>query len=133
MALSIFYAQKNKLNYSTLCLWITFLCGLIFMGVKYIEYSHKIHEGLLPGKLFAYTGSENLGLYFSFYYSMTGLHGSHVLAGMALIFWLIIRSHKKHFGPGYVLPLECVGLFWHLVDLIWIYLFPLFFISLNNC
>lgn len=128
MALSIFYAQKNKLNYSTLCLWATFICGLIFMGVKYFEYSHKIHEGLLPGKLFSYEGSQSLGLYFSFYYSMTGLHGSHVIAGMGLIFWLIIRSHKKHFGPGYILPLECVGLFWHLVDLIWIYLFPLLYL-----
>lgn len=128
MALSIYCAQKNKLKWSTLCLWITFLCGFVFMGIKYIEYSHKIHEGLLPGKFFSYTSAENLGLYFSFYYSMTGLHGSHVLAGMCFIFWLIIRSHKKHFGPGYVLPLECVGLFWHLVDLIWIYLFPLLYL-----
>ena len=127
MAMSIFYASKNKLKSSTLCLWITFLCGLIFMGVKYIEYSHKFHDGLLPGKFYA-GEAENLGLYFSFYYSMTGLHGSHVLAGMIFIFWLAIRSHKKHFGPGYVLPLECVGLFWHLVDLIWIYLFPLLYL-----
>ena len=129
MALSIYYVQVNKLKMSTLCLWITFLCGLIFMGVKYIEYSHKIHEGLLPGKFFSYKeASQNLGFYFSFYYSMTGLHGSHVLAGMAFIFWLIVRSHKGHFKPGYVLPLECVGLFWHLVDLIWIYLFPLLYL-----
>ena len=129
MALSIFYAQKNKLKASTICLWLTFLCGVIFMGVKYIEYSHKIHEGLLPGKLFSYEGGvENLGLYFSFYYSMTGVHGSHVLAGMIFIFWLIVRSHKRHFGPGNVLALECVGLFWHLVDLVWIYLFPLLYL-----
>ena len=59
---------------------------------------------------------------------MTGLHGSHVLAGMVLIFWLIVRSYKKHFGPSYYTPLECVGLFWHLVDLIWIYLFPLLYL-----
>ncbi len=128
MALSIYYAQKEKFTHSTSCLWATFFCGIIFMVVKYFEYSHKIHEGLLPGKLFSHTGSENLGLYFSFYFSMTGLHGSHVIAGLILIFWLILRSHKRHFGPGYVLPLECVGLFWHLVDLIWIYLFPLLYL-----
>ena len=129
MALSIYYAQINKLKFSTLCLWITFFCGVVFMGVKYIEYSHKIHEGLLPGVLFSYEGGgESLGLYFSFYYSMTGLHGTHVIAGMALILWLIVRSYKKHFGPGRVLALECVGLFWHLVDLIWIYLFPLLYL-----
>ena len=128
MALSIYYAQTEKFAKSTSCLWMTFFCGLIFMAVKYFEYSHKIHEGLLPGQLFSHEGSENLGLYFSFYFSMTGLHGSHVVIGLILIFWLILRSHKRHFGPGYVLPLECVGLFWHLVDLIWIYLFPLLYL-----
>ena len=131
MALSIYYAQKGKTSRSTTCLWLTLLCGFIFMGVKYIEYSHKLHLGLAPGGLFSYTETATLAglpLYFSFYYCMTGLHGSHVLGGMILIFWLIIRSHKKQFGPSYYTPLECVGLFWHLVDLIWIYLFPLLYL-----
>ena len=131
MALSIYYAQKGNNKNSTVCLWLTLLCGFIFMGVKFIEYSHKLELGLAPGHFFSYTEMatlENLPLYFSFYYCMTGLHGSHVLAGMVLIAWLIIRSHKKHFGPSYYTPLECVGLFWHLVDLIWIYLFPLLYL-----
>ncbi len=131
MALSIYYAQKNQNSKSTSCLWLTLLCGFIFMGVKYVEYSHKLHLGLAPGSFFSYTETTTLTqlpLYFSFYYCMTGLHGSHVLAGMIAIFWLIVRSHKKHFGPAYYIPLECVGLFWHLVDLIWIYLFPLLYL-----
>ena len=131
MALSIYYAQKGNNKNSSVCLWLTLLCGFIFMGVKFIEYSHKLELGLAPGHFFSYTDTatlEGLPLYFSFYYCMTGLHGSHVLAGMILIFWLIIRSHKKHFGPSYYTPLECVGLFWHLVDLIWIYLFPLLYL-----
>ena len=131
MALSIYYAQKGQSSKSTSCLWLTLLCGFIFMGVKYIEYSHKLHLGLAPGSFFSYTETatlQGLPLYFSFYYCMTGLHGSHVLAGMVFIFWLIVRSHKKHFGPSYYTPLECVGLFWHLVDLIWIYLFPLLYL-----
>ena len=131
MALSIYFAQKGNHRYSTMCLWLTLLCGAVFMGVKYIEYSHKLHLGLAPGRFFSYTGGEalpGLALYFSFYYCMTGLHGSHVLAGCALIFWLALRSRKKHFGPGYYFPLECVGLFWHLVDLIWIYLFPILYL-----
>ena len=131
MALSIYYAQKGKNSRSTTCLWLTLLCAFIFMGVKYIEYSHKLHLGLAPGDFFSYSEApflKNLPLYFSFYYLMTGLHGSHVLAGMVLIFWLILRSRKKHFGPSYYTPLECVGLFWHLVDLIWIYLFPLLYL-----
>lgn len=131
MALSIYYAQKGNNKNSSLCLWLTLLCGFIFMGVKFIEYSHKLELGLAPGHFFSYTETatlEGLPLYFSFYYCMTALHGSHVLAGMIFIFWLIIRSHKKHFGPSYYTPLECVGLFWHLVDLIWIYLFPLLYL-----
>ena len=131
MALSIYYVQKGQNSKSKTCLWLTLLCGFVFMGVKYIEYSHKLHLGLAPGSFFSYTETEtlkNLPLYFSFYYLMTGLHGSHVLAGMIAIFWLILRSHKKHFNPSYYTPLECVGLFWHLVDLIWIYLFPLLYL-----
>lgn len=132
MALSIYYAQINKPKLILINLYITLICGFIFMAVKYFEYTHKIHMGLLPGALFSYTGpgSEvaHLPLYFSFYFCMTGLHGSHVLVGMGLIAWLIVRAHKHQFSSKYFTPLECVGLFWHLVDLIWIYLFPLLYL-----
>lgn len=133
MALSIYYAQMNQKTKTLINLYITLICGLIFMCVKYFEYSHKIHEGLLPGSMFHYTGEGfdqalNLPLYFSFYFCMTGLHGSHVIAGMVLIAWLIRRAHRGDFDSSYYTPLECVGLFWHLVDLIWIYLFPLLYL-----
>ncbi len=138
MALSIYYAQQNNKKLVLTNLYITLACGFVFLIVKYFEYTHKIHEGLLPGRYFAYDGPEvaalkelgfsNLGLYFSFYFTMTGLHGSHVIAGMALIAWLIVRAHKGEFNSSYYTPLECVGLFWHLVDLIWIYLFPLLYL-----
>ncbi|MBX7231998.1 MAG: cytochrome c oxidase subunit 3 family protein [Bdellovibrionales bacterium] len=133
MALSIYYAQMNDRAKTLINLYITLICGFIFMGVKFFEYSHKIHEGLLPGHLFHYAGEganavANLPLYFSFYFCMTGLHGTHVLAGLFLIAWLIVRTHRGEFGPKYYTPLECVGLFWHLIDLIWIYLFPLLYL-----
>lgn len=138
MALSIYYAQKNKPKLVLANLYITLACGFIFLIVKYFEYTHKIHEGLLPGNLFHYDGPEvehlkqlgfsNLGLYFSFYFCMTGLHASHVIAGMGLITWLIVRAHRGDFSSKYYTPLECTGLFWHLVDLIWIYLFPLLYL-----
>ena len=131
MALSIYFVQKSQPQKSRLCLWLTLLCGLVFMFVKYMEYAHKLHLGLAPGHFFSYTETEvlaGLPLYFSFYYCMTGLHGSHVLVGMGLMVWLLVRSHKNHFHAGYYTPLECVGLFWHLVDLIWIYLFPLLYL-----
>ena len=131
MALSIYFVQKNKPTKSITCLWLTLLCGFIFMGIKYIEYSHKLHLGLAPGHFFSYSEAETLAglpLYFSFYYCMTGLHGSHVLVGLILISWLIVLSYKNRFNSLYYTPLECVGLFWHLVDLIWIYLFPLLYL-----
>jgi cytochrome c oxidase subunit III len=133
MALSIYYAQHNDRFKTLVNLYITFICAVIFMVVKFFEYTHKFHMGLKPGALFHYVGPEatafpNLAQYFSFYFCMTGLHGSHVLAGMALIGWLIVRTHKGHFSSKYWTPLECVGLFWHLVDLIWIYLFPLLYL-----
>lgn len=142
MALSIYYSQMNDKAKTLINLYITLACGFIFMGVKYYEYTHKFHEGLFPGSLFnphdpevqemvkhlLDKGAGHLNMYFSFYFVMTGLHGSHVLAGMGLITWLIVRTHRGEFNSSYYTPLECVGLFWHLVDLIWIYLFPLLYL-----
>jgi cytochrome c oxidase subunit 3 len=133
MALSIYSAQKNNKAQALLNLYLTLACGFIFLCVKYFEYTHKFHEGLYPGGFFRYDGPEaeqfhNLAMYFSFYFVMTGLHASHVIAGMSLITWCIIRTHRGEFGPSYYTPLECTGLFWHLVDLIWIYLFPLLYL-----
>lgn len=130
MALGIYYSQKDDKKKAVINLALTILCGAIFMGVKYIEYSHKIHLGKLPGTWFTGDthGIENLPLYFSFYYMMTGLHGIHVLIGMCLVGWVMIRANRGEFGPNYYTPVEGVGLFWHLIDLIWIFLFPLLYL-----
>ena len=70
----------------------------------------------------------NVQIFFGIYFLMTGLHGIHVLAGMGAIAWLLVRSIKGHFGPYYFMPVDFVGLYWHLVDLIWIFLFPLLYL-----
>ncbi|MCZ0933366.1 MAG: cytochrome c oxidase subunit 3 family protein [Oligoflexia bacterium] len=131
MAMSIYYAQKDQIRKCKIMLISTLSCGFLFMVIKYIEYSHKFHEGIFPGGFFSYSGEgfvEGLPLYFSFYYLMTGLHASHVLIGMSLIAWALVRTYKKQIGSHHYMPLEYVGLFWHLVDLIWIYLFPLLYL-----
>jgi cytochrome c oxidase subunit 3 len=142
MALGIYYTQQGKLSAAFNNLLVTVLCGAGFMGIKYFEYSHKIHLGLKPGSWFSGNVAEiaqhagvaaeavpyNLPLYFSFYYMMTGLHGIHVLIGMGAIIWVMIRLKKGHFGPNHFTAMEGVGLFWHLVDLVWIYLFPLLYL-----
>lgn len=120
-------SQKNKLR---VFLVLTILCAFIFLGVKYFEYSHKFHEGLLPGKFYSHTGDTvpNQFVFFSFYFMMTGLHGLHILGGIAVMFWILIRANRGDFDAGYYTPVDLVGLYWHLVDLIWIYLFPLLYL-----
>ncbi|MEN0058005.1 MAG: cytochrome c oxidase subunit 3 family protein [Bdellovibrio sp.] len=132
MAISISFVQKNETKKAAFALATTVLCGAIFMVIKYFEYSHKFHLGLYPGHFLdtAKVGAEhaNLGMYFGFYYCMTGLHGIHVLVGMGLIIWLLIRTIRGDFHSQYWLPVEGVGIFWHIVDLIWIFLFPLLYL-----
>jgi cytochrome c oxidase subunit 3 len=83
----------------------------------------KHREAALHGKR-----PSNVQIFFGIYFLMTGLHGLHVLAGMGAITWILIRSIKGHFGPEYFTPVDFVGLYWHLVDLIWIFLFPLLYL-----
>lgn len=132
MALGITFNQKNEPKKAAMALAITILCGAVFMVIKYFEYSHKFHIGILPGKYLdvAKVGAEhaNLGLYFGFYYVMTGLHGFHVLLGMGLIAWCLIRTIRGDFSSQFFTPVEGVGLFWHVIDLIWIFLFPLLYL-----
>jgi cytochrome c oxidase subunit 3 len=109
---------------------VTTLCAFTFMVVKYFEYSHKIHVGLFPGfDMWAYEGAtENLRIFFSFYFIMTGLHGFHILVGIGLMFWLMKRLKNDEFSKDYYTAVEGVGLYWHIVDVIWIYLFPLMYL-----
>lgn len=130
MAMAVTAAQTGRKSDCVRNLWITelFACG--FLVVKYFEYSHKIHEGILPGALWHY---EHLSiakapLFFSVYFVMTGIHGLHVIIGMAIIYWLIRRAGRGDFGPKYFTPVEMTGLYWHFVDLVWIYLFPLLYL-----
>ncbi len=140
MALGIHYVQVRQQKKAVIAMAITILCGFAFMAIKWVEYSHKIHLGLMPGSWFAgnlelinqeFPGlvlPDNIALYFSFYFMMTGLHGIHVMIGMAVIGWVMIRTMKGEFSPSFYTPVEGVGLFWHLVDLVWIYLFPLLYL-----
>lgn len=137
MALAVRSAQTNKKGQSAGLLVVTLLCACAFLVVKYFEYSHKLHVGTLPGgepgHWFSYTyqglaAYEQPHTFFGIYFLMTGLHGIHVLIGMAAITWVLVRTVRGDFSPKYYTPVELVGLYWHLVDLIWIYLFPLLYL-----
>jgi cytochrome c oxidase subunit 3 len=130
MVMAVQSAALSKTKATLAYLYTTFTLGGVFMVIKYFEYSHKIHDGLLPGSLFSYSGATVPGeyLFFSMYFMMTGVHGIHILAGMAVIAYLIFRTHKGDYSSSYYTPVDLTGLYWHLVDLIWIYLFPLLYL-----
>ncbi len=130
MALAVRAAQTNKKKQTVGLLVVTLLCAAAFLVIKYFEYSHKFHDGLLPGKYFTYEHAQfkEEGIFFAVYFMMTGIHGVHVLIGMGLITWILLRANKGEFSSRYYAPVEGVGLYWHLVDLVWIYLFPLLYL-----
>src|SRR5690606_27645174 len=110
---------------------VTTICALIFLVIKYFEYSSKIHHGMFPGfGMWGYEGATgpNLRLFFTIYFIMTGLHGFHIVVGIILMVWLMKRLKNNEFSPKYYTAVEGVGLYWHIVDVIWIYLFPLMYL-----
>jgi len=130
MALAVNATQTGKRERALWCLGLTFILACCFLVVKYVEYTHKFHDGLLPGAFFTNTELKDpkAPLFFSLYFLMTGLHGIHVLLGMGVISWLLIRTKRREFSPEFYTPVELVGFYWHFVDLVWIYLFPLLYL-----
>lgn len=168
-ALAVRSAQVGKRNQTSLYLVVTILLAGVFLVVKYFEYSHKIHLGLLPGHCFGHpgfsgaiqngqevgsclrTGSDQVSampefvravdeagqvrvlspranMFFGLYFVMTGLHGVHVVVGMSLLGWVLYKNMQGKFSSAYFTPVDLGALYWHLVDLVWIYLFPLLYL-----
>jgi cytochrome c oxidase subunit 3 len=130
MALAVRAAQRSQRKLTVALLGTTILLACTFLVIKYFEYSHKFHEGLLPGNYFTAEGFQHgeAAIFFGLYFMMTGIHGLHVLIGIGLISWVLLRTSRGHFSSRYYSPVEGVGLYWHLVDLVWIYLFPLLYL-----
>jgi cytochrome c oxidase subunit 3 len=129
MALAVRAAQLGARG---MVAWLLLTAGLgtAFLVVKVSEYAHKLHEGLLPGPRFAYTGPDapQAELFFFVYFTMTGLHALHMVIGLGLLAWLAVRASRGRFGPAYHTPVEMTGLYWHFVDVVWIFLFPLLYL-----
>jgi cytochrome c oxidase subunit 3 len=109
---------------------VSVLLGLVFLGFKYVEYAHHFHAGELPGRF--YTGEHVQGpggpIFFALYFLITGLHGIHVVIGMTVLAVIGWRAGRGAFTAEYHVPVELAGLYWHLVDLIWIFVFPLIYL-----
>jgi len=130
MALAVRAAQLGERSGQVIFLVLTLVLGFVFLGVKAVEYSDKFAHHLVPGPHFvfdlAYAGPAEI--YFSLYFAMTGMHATHMVIGAGLLIWLIIRAAKGAFTAEYNTPVELVGLYWHFVDIVWIFLFPLLYL-----
>ena len=134
MALAVWGAQGAKRKFTTLMLILTLLLGGIFVGVKGYEYHEHITEGLFPGTHFTHVEhprpelTPGVQMFMTFYFAMTGLHALHMIIGAGLLLWFIRRAWRGDFGPEYYGPVEIMGLYWHFVDIVWIFLFPLLYL-----
>jgi len=130
MALGVRFAQTGKRRPLVWSLIATLGLGATFVAIKGFEYYHHIHDGLFPGTLFTQVGplAKQVELFFVFYFTMTGLHALHMLVGFGLLLYFIWRANRNDFGPEYYAPIEVMGLYWHFVDIVWIFLFPLLYL-----
>lgn len=129
MALSITAVQKGNRRLSMLLLAVTVTLGAAFLTVKYFEWMVKIHHGLYPNGPELLKRPPGEMLFFGLYFTMTGLHGLHVIAGMVVLSIMLVLLARGRIRQDDYIKLENAGLYWHLVDVIWIFLLPLFYLA----
>ncbi len=128
IVLGIVALQKDKKKLCLFLLWVTVLCGVLFLVNKYFEWGTKFQHGIYPKGPKLQEMSEGEVLYFGLYFVMTGLHGLHIIVGLAFIIFVMWQIKKDIITSKNFQKLENSGLYWHLVDIIWIFLFPLLYL-----
>lgn len=145
MALAVHAGQMGQRRKIILFLVLTLVLGFVFLGVKVVEYGQKgVFPGLIeathhlvPGAGFHYeppqgapatADPKHVQLFFGFYFAMTGMHALHMVIGAGLLSWLIWAAYRRRFSREYYAPVEMIGLYWHFVDIVWIFLFPLLYL-----
>ena len=129
-AMAVSAVQRNEIRRTVCLICGTILCAAGFMGIKYIEWSAKISHGIYPGSEHLKAGPAGESVFFSLYYISTGIHGLHVLIGAALLTWITCKLQSGAVNADDYILLENGALYWHLVDLIWIFIFPLYYLVL---
>src|SRR5262249_33927175 len=130
MALAVWSAEHGRRGPLMAWLVATVVLGSVFIGIKGIEYHEKWVDHLVPGPGFVWHGEDggHVQIFFSLYFAMTGFHALHMIIGFGLLAWLFRDARRGRFGPTYYAPVEVVGLYWHFVDIVWIFLFPLLYL-----
>jgi cytochrome c oxidase subunit III len=130
MVVAVFGSQTGSRRLLVCGLALTIALGLVFLGVKFYEYYQKYVEHHIPGPSFAFPApyTQPAKMYFTLYFAMTGLHAAHMIVGCGLLTVLIVMAWRGRFTPEYHSPVEISGLYWHFVDIIWIFLYPLLYL-----
>ena len=130
MAVAVFGSQTGRRRILVGGLALTILLGLAFLAIKLFEYYQKYVEHHVPGPSFAFPApyTQPAKMYFTLYFAMTGLHAAHMIVGCGLLSVLIVMAWRGRFTPEYHSPVEISGLYWHFVDIVWIFLYPLLYL-----
>lgn len=131
MVLAVRAAQLSNRRDLMLFLILTMVFGTIFLGIKAVEYHSKWVEHLVPGFNFHYDVPQfehNAQILFFLYFCMTGMHALHMIVGLGLLTYLLVQAYRRVFNANYFAPVEMIGLYWHFVDIVWIFLFPLLYL-----
>ncbi|MGB7718367.1 MAG: cytochrome c oxidase subunit 3 family protein [Bryobacteraceae bacterium] len=131
MVMAVRASQLGRRRTLILFLVLTLILGGVFLGVKAYEWNEKFEQHHVPGPSFHLDGVPQQGhaqLFFSLYFAMTGLHALHMVVGVGILSWLIWMAYKGRFTAEYNTPVDIAGLYWHFVDIIWIFLFPLLYL-----
>jgi cytochrome c oxidase subunit 3 len=135
VALALHSTRHGRMGEAIRLLGVTMLLGIAFLGIKGYEYWHKFHEHLVPGSHFQlaevhfeHAEPRHVEIFFSLYFAMTGLHAAHMIIGLGLFAWLIWMVRRGRVSSERYLPVEIAGLYWHFVDIVWIFLFPLLYL-----
>jgi cytochrome c oxidase subunit III len=130
MALAVRAAATDRRRALLVFLVLTMVLGAVFLGIKGVEYAHKFEEHHVPGLGFHFEGTapERANLFFSLYFAMTGLHALHMIIGLGLMTVMFVMAVRGRFSAHWHTPVEISGLYWHFVDIVWIFLFPLLYL-----
>jgi cytochrome c oxidase subunit 3 len=131
MAMAVRCAQLGKSRPVVVFLLLTIVLGSVFLGIKAVEYQDKFAHHHVPGRAFHLEGAANQGhaqMFFVLYFAMTGLHALHMIIGAGLLVWMVVLAARGRFSAENHNAIECTGLYWHFVDIVWIFLFPLLYL-----
>jgi cytochrome c oxidase subunit 3 len=130
VALAVHAVREDRGRTAARWLWLAIGLGVLFLGLKGLEYAHHFREGLFPGP--SYSNKELTGraphVFFNLYYAMTGLHAIHVAVGLLLLGWVSWLARTNRVNARYRTPLELCGIYWHFVDIVWVFLWPMFYL-----